>query len=491
MRSFMLHIAIGFLLTMPAAALAQALTSAAEPAAGEERTGALRSAKSGGVELGRDSVLAGLLREAIANRPELVQAQATLEADLARVPQVRALPDPTLSLGIQNDGFKDLQIGQMETSYWSIVAAQTFPWHGKRGLRAQVQSLSAKQSEADLTRARLSVQAEVERGYLDLLLVRDQMRILGTLEVLWIQAEGLSRSRYEAGDGAQTDILRAQLERSRLQQQRWALVAEERRRLAALNRSVGRSFDRLIPTAMSLRDVIDPSLPDSSSAEAEVEARSPELRRARLAAAQSGALVSLAKKDYFPDLTVAAGVMPRGGTFEPMWQAGVSVALPLWAGSKQSKAVREYQLRGQAAESSAETVRRLARQRLEERRAILTALLQTNRLYRSGVLIQSEATVSSAMAQYKVGRVPFASVLEALGGFQADLVGFYESVAAIQRIDVAQRELSLDPVAGPALGGLGGGTMPGSGGMGSASSPVGSVPTQPAAGSRSSAMPRM
>lgn len=449
------------------------------------------SAAPGGAELGRDSVLAGLLRDALANRPELAQAQATVQADQARVPQARALPDPVLSLGVQNDGFKGLQIGTMETSYWSIVGAQTFPWVGKRGLRAKAQSLGAKQSETDLERARLSVQAEVERSYLDLLLVRDQLRILGTLETLWIQAEGLSRSRYESGEGAQSDILRAQLERSRLQQQRWALVAEERRRLAVLNRSVGRPFDRPIPTAVSLGDLADPSLPDSSRAEADAEGRSPELLRARLAAEQSGALVSLARKDYFPDLTISGGVMPRGGAFEPMWQAGVSVPIPLWAGSKQSQAVREYRLRGQAAENNAETIRRLVRQRLEERRAMLTALLETNRLYRSGVLIQSEATVSSAMAQYKVGKVPFAAVLEALSGYLTDLVGFYESVVAAQRIDIAQHELSLDPVSGPALGGPGGASMSGSSGMGAASTRSGSAPPAAAAGSTSSAMPKM
>jgi outer membrane protein TolC len=449
------------------------------------------SAMPGATELGRDSVLAGLLREALGSRPELEQARATVKADLARVPQARALPDPIASLGIQNDGFRGLQIGQMETSYWSIAAAQTFPWYGKRGLRARAQSLGAKQSEADLERARLSVQAEVERGYLDLLLVRDQIRILGTLETIWIQAEGLARSRFETGAGAQSDVLRAQLERSRLQQQRWALVAEARRRLAVLNRSVGRPLDQPIQTAASLGDIADPAMPDSSSAVADIEARSPELHKARLAAEQSGALVSLAKKDYFPDLTVIGGVMPRGGAFEPMWQAGVSVPIPLWATSKQSQAVTEYRLRGQAAENSAETIRRLVRQRLEERRAMLAALLETNRLYRSGVLIQSEATVSSAMAQYSAGRVPFASVLEALSGYLADLVGFYESVAATQRIDIAQRELSLDPVAGPALGGPGGASMPGSSGMGTASGPAGSAPPASTVGSTSSAMPKM
>lgn len=449
------------------------------------------SAASGGAELGRDSVLAGLLRDALANRPELAQAQATVQADQARIPQARALPDPVLSLGVQNDGFQGLQIGTMETSYWSIVGAQTFPWYGKRSLRAKTQSLGAKQSESDLERARLSVQAEVERGYVDLLLVRDQIRILGTLEALWIQAEGLSRSRYETGEGAQSDVLRAQLERTRLQQQRWALVAEERRRLAVLNRSVGHPLDQVIPTAVSLGEVADPPLPDSLSATADAEARSPELHRALLAVEQSGALVSLARKDYYPDLTVSGGVMPRGGEFEPMWQAGVSVPLPLWAGSKQSNAVREYRLRGQAAESSAETIRRLVRQRLEERRAMLTALLETNRLYRSGLLIQSDATVSSAMAQYTVGKVPFASVLEALSGYLTDLVGFYESVAAAQRIDIAQHEVSLDPVSGPALGGIGGASMSGSSGMGSAPTRAGSAPPAAAAGSTSSAMPKM
>lgn len=449
------------------------------------------NAAPGGAELQRDSVLAGLLRDALAKRPELARAQATVQADRARVPQVRALPDPVLSLGVQNDGFKGLQIGTMETSYWSIVAAQTVPWYGKRGLRARAQSLGADQSEADLERARLTVQAEVERGYLDLLLVRDQLRILGTLETLWVQAEGLSRSRYESGGGAQSDILRAQLERSRLLQQRWALVAEERRRLAVLNRSAGRSLDQPIPTTMSLGEMHDPPLPDSSLAEADADARSPELHRARLATEQTGTLLSLAGKEYFPDLTVSGGVMPRGGAFEPMWQAGVSVPLPMWAGSKQSQAVREYRQRGQAAENSAESVRRLVRQRLEERRAVLGALLETNRLYRSGVLIQSEATVSSAMTQYKVGRVPFAAVLESLSGYLSDLVGFYESVAAAQRIDIAQHELSLDPVSGPAVGGLGGASMPGSSGMGGGPAPAGSAPPAAAAGSTSSAMPKM
>lgn len=444
--------------------------------------------------LGQDSVLAGLLNRALASRPELAQAEASARAAHARVSQVRALPDPVVSVGLQNDGFGRLRIGEMSTSFWSYSAAQTIPVPGKRGLRARAQGLGARQEDTDLERMRLSVHAEVERSYLDLLLARDRLRILDRLEMLWRQAEDLARARYEAGEGAQSDLLRAQLERSRLRQQRWALEAEERRRLAVLNRATGRAFDEPLATSRSLEQVEDPQWPDSSLAVQEAETRTPELRRAVLATEQSGTLLSLARRDLLPDLTVSGGVMRRGAAFEPMWQAGLSVPLPLWAGGKQLQAVGEQRLRVSAAENAAETLRRLVRQRLYERRVMHEAMRETNRLYRSGVLIQSEAATSSAMAQFQVGRVPFTAVLEALGGYLADLTGYLESVAALQRLDIAQRELSLETVPGPPMGGTGGASMSGSGGMNAAPMPSGGSmpsPAAPGAAAPTSAMPRM
>ncbi len=425
-----------------------------------------------------DPVLTSLVEEGMQKRPELLQAQALSRAERERVPQARALPDPILSLGIQNDGFKSIEIGKMETSFYSIGASQTVPWFGKRGLRAEVADLQARQAEADQARARLSVEAEVRRAYLDLLLARDELGLLDKLEALWIQSEGLARVRYEAGQGAQSDLLRAQLERSRLRQRRWALQAEERRRLQALNRACVRPLDAPVQTTRGLRDASDPALPDREQALADAEARSPELARALAAAQQAERRVDLARKDYFPDFTVSAGIMPRGG-LDPMWQAGLSLNIPLWAGSKQSRAVAENESRNQAGLQGADAVRQLLRLRVEERVAVLSGLLETNRLYRAGILVQSEATASSTLAQYRVGRVTFASVLEALAGYVNDVDGFLNSVAAAQRIAIAQREVSLDPVSG---GGAGMGTarIPGAGAMGGSSGAGGAAAPQPA-----------
>ncbi|MFA6107873.1 MAG: TolC family protein [Candidatus Latescibacterota bacterium] len=419
--------------------------------------------------LADDPVLAGLVQAALELRPEVAQARAAAQAVAEQVPQVGALPDPVVSLGIQNDSFRQIQIGKMETSYLSVMGSQTFPWRGKRALRTEALTLAGRQAEADHDRVRLSVAAEVERAYVDLLLGRDQLGLLSRLEALWAQAEGLARTRYETGDGAQSDLLRAQLERTRLQQRRAVLTAEEQRRVAVLNRAAGLPLDDAVTTGRSLASLPDPVLPELGQAAADAEARSPELQRAGLGVEQSARLVELARQEYRPDLTVNAALMPRWGPFGPMWQAGLSFSLPLWTGSKQSRAVTESQLRGTAAQSGAQAVRQLLQQRVKERLAVLSALLESNRLYRSGLLIQSEATVSSTLVQYQVGRVTFASVLEALTGYLADLNGFYESVAAAQRLDIAGREVSLEPVADPGTGGMGGSAMPGAGGMGSGS----------------------
>ena len=443
-----------------------------------------------GTVLTDDPLLVGLVEEALAKRPELAQARAAIQADLERVPQASALPDPVLTTGIQNDGFSSIQIGEMETSWLIFMGSQTFPWSGKRDLRGEVSTLGVRQAEADLQRAQLFVQAEVERAYVDLLLARDQLGLLGKLEALWAQAEGIARIRYETGDGAQSDVLRAQLERSRLEQRRWALDAEERRRVAILNRLRAHPLEDAIATSRSLVDVPDPVLPDSTAAVTDAEARSPELQQSRLAIEQSGKLVDLAEKDYYPDLTVSAGVMPRWGDFETMWQAGLSLSIPIWGGSKQSHAIEENRIRGTAAQYGAESVRQLLHQRVMERRTLLAALIKTNRMYRSGLLVQSEATVTSTTAQYQVGRVTFASVLEAITGYVADLEAFYESIAAIQRVEIAQREVSLEAAGGLPPRGMGASSVPGAGGMGASASPAAAV-AQPLQTAGSGSMSRM
>jgi cobalt-zinc-cadmium efflux system outer membrane protein len=365
----------------------------------------------------RDPLLEELVREALEKSPEYARARATVAAERERVPQAGALADPTLSLGIQNDGFKEIQIGKMDTSYFQIMVTQPLPWPGKRGARERAARAQASAVEAQLARVRLSTTADVERGYVDLLLVRGQLELLAKLEALWKHAEATARIRYEVGGGTQSDLVRS-----------------------------------------------------------DAEARSPELSQAQLATAAAERRVEEARRERYPDLSVTAGIMPRGG-LEPMWLASVAVTLPVFDGRKGSRAVAEVGNRRDAEAAGSDATRQVVVLRARQRHAVAGALVRTNAIYQGALLVQSDAAVRSTLSQYKVGKVTFAAVLDVLRGLVADEGGYLESLAQAQRIAIAAREVSLDAPSGVGGGGAtgavpGAGAMGGAGAKGAASEPA-------------------
>ncbi len=439
-----------------------------------------------------DPVLDRLVEESLAVRPELRQTQELVRAERERVPQAGALPDPTLSLGIQNDGFGEIMVGKMETSYYQVMLSQPLPWPGKLGLREDVASLSARQAETGAARARLTTVADVRRAYLELILVRERLTLLERLDGIWQKSAGIAKSRYQAGDGAQSDFLRSQLELNRIRQRRWLLVAEERNALQTLNRLRGRPLGEPIETEAKVSDLPAPVLTSLEAAVEDARARSPELAQARLGVTRAETQARLARRERFPDLAVSAGIMPRGG-LDPMWSAGVSIGLPVWSYRKQNRAVAESEARAAADEASAEAIDQILRLRVAERRAALSGLVEAVNLYRDGLLVQSQATADSTLAQYRVGKVTFASVLEANAGLINDEEGLLLALAAAQRLAIADAEVTLEPAGGGAGGGMGSAAVPGAGAAGATggAAPSGAAPASGSSAAGSSSMSKM
>jgi len=433
--------------------------------------GAIAAGGDPRVALPDDPEAAALVREALEKSPDVARSRSTAQAERDRVPQIGALPDPTLTLGIQNDGFQSIQIGRMDTSFWQVMLTQPIPWPGKLGAREAAVRTQATLADAQLDRVRLSTIADVERAYVDLLLVRSQIDLLGELEALWREAEAIARTRYEVGQVSQSDLLRAQLERTRLALQRIALVSQEQTRVQGLNALRIRPLDEPVASRRTLSGFAEPPLRAEAEVLADAESRSPDLRVALLSVKVAERNLDAARQGWFPDLSVSAGVMPRG-SIEPMWAAQVGITLPVFGASKQSKAVAESASRQEAEAQGAAATRHLVLLRARERRTLLAATLKTVELYRSGLLVQSDAAVQSTLAQYRVGKVNFLAVLEVLRGLIVDEGGFLEALAGAQRIGIAEREVSLAPLA---MAGASASptTVPGAGATAGARAPAG------------------
>ena len=128
----------------------------------------------------------------------------------------------------------------------------------------------------------------------------------------------------------------------------------------------------------------------------------------------------------------------------------------------------ESEARAAADAQSAEAIDQILRLRVAERRAALAGLVESISIYRDGLLVQSQATADSTLAQYRVGKVTFASVLEANAGLINDQESFLLALAEAQRLAIADTEVTLGSVAGGAAGGMGSAAVPGAGtaGMG-------------------------
>ncbi|HTS79137.1 MAG TPA: TolC family protein [Myxococcaceae bacterium] len=406
-----------------------------------------------------DPVLSALVAETLAASPDHARARAEVSAERERVPQAGALADPTLVLGIQNDGFKSIQIGVEPTSFWQVLLNVPLSWPGKRGFREDAASARVTVAEAALQRVRLGLLGEVERAYLELRLVRGRLALQGRLESLWQQAEEIARIRYQVGEVPQSDLLRAQLERTRLRLQRLALEASERSALHEVNRLRVHPLDEAVETPVPLTETRPAPLPPAEALLADAEARSPDLALASRNVTVAEARVRSAYRERWPDLSLTAAIMPRG-QLEPMWAASVGLSLPIYWWDKGSRAVDEAEQVRAAEQQGTEAVRQLLALRTRERHTALAAVLEALEVYRHGLLVQSDATVRSTLFQYRVGKVPFASVLEVMRGLVVDEGGYLAALADAERLWIGLREVSLQSPSGVGAG-ASGGSVPG------------------------------
>ena len=181
----------------------------------------------------------------------------------------------------------------------------------------------------------------------------------------------------------------------------------------------------------------------------------------------------LAKKEARPDFGVQAGYMNRAG-FDPLWQGGVSVTLPLNR-TRRASAVAEAEALLAAAQARLSAVELQLRMRTQERLAQLEAARKIAALYGEGIVPQDRMSVEAAVASYETGRVPFVTVLEALTTLYGDRVTLVRLVAGESRlrtrIEEASLEATSDLPASAGSAGMGGGTAGAatSGSMGSMS----------------------
>jgi len=367
-----------------------------------------------------DEALGALVVVALRENPQLQAAQASLEAARSRVPQAGALPDPVLTTSYQNGG-RGWSPGSDDDTGLRVGVAQEFPLGGKRRFAEQVESREVARAGLRMENVRRAVEYQVRLAYAQLLLVRENLRILEDQRRATRDIEELSRSRYAVGLADQSDVLRAQAELARLDQMRLHQEGLEVSASADVNRLLARPAATPVETgarlaALGEREIHPPSLDEVL---ASVDMMSSDLAVSAATVARSQAALELARREGAPNLIAGASYFARG-SLPPMFSVDLGVVLPLYKGRKQSQAVAEAASRLRSDAALREATRLLARAEAEKSLADLRAALGEADAYAHGVLTVDALAAESAIAGFQAGKAPFVAVLEAHNTFYRD-----------------------------------------------------------------------
>lgn len=385
-----------------------------------------------------------LIREALDNNPDLQSAQNVWQAENAKIPQAGALPDPVISFNLMNLPVNTLDFNQEPMTGKQIAIMQMFPFPGKQGLRETIARENASTSEYRYQELRNQLVQQVKNTYYDLYFVDRAIEITGKNEAILSEFVEIAESKYSVGTGLQQDVLRAQVERSKMSDRQIQLQQKRDALEAQLNALLNRPAD--LPLG-STEDLIyrERSL-DFAELKAQADTARPLLQAWQATERQSEQKIKLAKREYLPDFSLGVAYTQREVLQSGMGGADFisgmfSVKVPLYFWRKQRQQVAESQL---MRNSVADKFRDIKNQVYAAIDVSLNDLRKNEKLvelYQTGIIPQASQSLQSAIAGYQTDKVDFLTLLTNqinLFNFEQDyhriISDYYKGIAKLEAL---------------------------------------------------------
>lgn len=388
--------------------------------------------------------LDALLLEARANNPELRVLTERTGAACERVPIAGSLDDPMLTLGFMNVPVDTMTFDRDPMSGKVVMLSQAFPYFGKRALKSEIALQEARVSESDVMDKALMVESEVKSVYFGLYATKKGIEVVAKNLSLMDDLKKAAEARYSVGKGMLKDIIKAQLEVSMLVDKRHTLEHDGRTKRAYLGSLLGRPS----PVEGEVADItVTPAKLDRDALIAQAYETRPAVRGALAGIKKGGAMVDMARSEYYPDFTVSAQWMfkeeLKGGIDQAdMLSALVSINLPVWRRQKLDPGVRAAAYERSMAERMADSVRTDIAYKVDNYLTMIEHSDNTMKLYKDAAIPQATEDLSAALANYEVGGVDFMTLIESRRTLFDYELGYYEAVAEREK-SVAMLEATV------------------------------------------------
>lgn len=366
--------------------------------------------------------------EALQTNPQIRAAVRRLSLAQLKTTTARSLDDPMLMV---RDWDTPLQKPwDLNQAQFMLSLQQSFQSEEKRDLRAKVAGDDANFAASELESLQQEVAVEVRKACADLMRNTDEMQLHNRQSAVLKEALAAALAQYTTGKVPQTDVLRAQMALTRLNEHLIELEQERDDARARLNTLLGRSPDDPVEIAGTYS--IATALPSIEDLERTAIENRPELaglRKRILKSKDEGQLARLAMK---PDFTVGLGymLMPTGSTYRNAYMAELTMNLPWLNRQRHDGEARQADAATDVSQAELEALTSAVF--LEIRKAQIDVLAAQKRvkLYRDTLMPQAEATFRASAAAYQNNRGDFSNLIDSQNLLLDIQSAFYKASAA-------------------------------------------------------------
>jgi len=331
-----------------------------------------------------------------------------------RVPiRESTLPDPqitfqNLAVGNPIPG-NDLQTNNF--AYFGYGFSQDIPFPGKLRLRASVAGKEAESAHEAYQAQLLAIVEQVGEAYFNLFYLTNSLHLLQQTYDEFQQVVHITGAQYQVGMGQQQDVLKAQLETTSILNEQQTTREELEQGRADLKAILGREQDspdiqvsEVKPSEFILDDHQLRRLALSSS---------PVLKQAEALEAKSEQSLKLAREDYIPDFSIDYMYQKTGARFPDYYMATVGLKIPLYFWRKQTPALEQAALERDSSRAQTYAAKLSVTSQVQNQWIAIQSMDRVIRIYSDGLIPQAQATLKSAVATYRVGKVDFQTLLSA------------------------------------------------------------------------------
>jgi outer membrane protein TolC len=348
-----------------------------------------------------------LLAEAARNNPDIAASMRAWRA-AAQVPtQVSTLPDPQVTVQQFAVGSPRPFAGYTNSTfaYIGFGISQDIPYPGKLSLKAEAAQRDAAVTKEKFEAAKRSVLEQVKAGYFQLAYIQKTLAVLERDQTLLDQIEKIAEARYRVGQGNQQDVLKAQLQKTK--------VLNELAHHHELMGSQQALMSKILNRAPGAAEIVTEDLTEtplnfkSDELMAKVRTENPEVKGGEEMVRKQSLQVEIAHKDRYPDFSVQYMWQHTAEQYRDYYMLTFSARLKRKLDPEMTQAVEELDQSRREYESHVQQ----AYFEVRDQYIAAETASQELKIYREGLIPQATATFQAGLAGYEAGSQDFESLL--------------------------------------------------------------------------------